>query len=130
MVCIPHPTCAAFGVYLTRCDLPSCWNHLDHSRLLPDFAPLQHCLLRSQGLGDRIHHCDGSTRCSLCASILYLGAVLLSGAIPSVEVSEGANDDRFVLVIRRDVHIYFVSDTFFDPSYQKHTTNSPDQYLE
>jgi hypothetical protein len=65
-------------------------------------------------MGDRIHHRDGSPRRSMHSRILYLGAIR-TGAIPSVEVFETANNDRLMHAVRRDVHLRLVSTSLFQP---------------
>lgn len=47
------------------------------------------------------------------ARILHLGAILFTSAIPPVEVSERANNDRLVHAVRRDVYLLLVSASLF-----------------
>ena len=59
-------------------------------------------------MGDRVHHRNGSPRRSMHSRLLPLGAIR-TGAVPSVEVSETANNDRLMHAVRRDVHLRLVS---------------------
>lgn len=101
-------------------EFTSGWNHPHHSCVFPRPIALQHCLLRPQGLGERIHHRDGSPRRSMRASVLPLGAILGPGAVPSMEVSERTNNDRLMLAVRRDVYFLLVSASGFSYSLSKY----------
>lgn len=65
-------------------------------------------------MGDGVHHRNGSHWRSMHSRILRLGAVR-TGAIPSVEISETANNDRLMHAVPRDVHLHLVSISLFQP---------------
>ena len=85
------------------------WNHSRHGSIRAHLDPVQHRLIRTKGMGLGLYHCNGSIGSVLHPSILHLGAILLTSAIFALEISQGADHHRLMLVIRRDVPVHLVS---------------------
>lgn len=85
------------------------WNHSRHGSIRAHFDPVQHRLIRTEGMGLGLYHRNGSIGSVLYPRILHLGTILLTSPVFALEISQGADNYRLMLVIRRDVSVHLVS---------------------
>lgn len=85
------------------------WNHSRHGSIRAHFDPVQHRLIRTEGMGLGLYHRNGSIGSVLYPSILLLGTILLTSAIFALEISQGADNHRLMHAVRRDVPVHLVS---------------------